>query len=678
MSPIMHVPLSKLTLSPRNARKTGGHDVSDLAANIAVAGLLQNLIVAPSDAGPDQFEVIAGGRRLSALQLLEREGRLPDAIATDGVPCRRIDDEAAIIEASTAENTIRTPLHPADQFEAFRAMVDAGKSIADVAAHFNIAEVVVRQRLKLANVHPQLVQAYRDDEATLEQLQALAVTDDHAAQLGVWNQARDRLDRDPRELRRKLTAREIPSTDPRVLFVGLAAYETAGGAVRRDLFSTREDAYLADGKLLDRLVDERAAELVADVQAEGWSWVEFKQRCDYSELAEYGRHPTEPTYQKPTAADKARIKEISDRLKQIEDLQERMEQDGDGTAEDFDRLGEEYDTLEEESGRLHAGTEIWPDEVKAVAGALLVLDGQGGVQVHRGRLQPGQSIKAGKVAGQAKSADKPKKAEISDALVRRLTAHRTLALQAELAANPEVALKAVVYTLIEDVERGIGYESPSPLKISLRQADLPDSADLKQAPARKALQLALKGWRDKGLPTTAAARRTWIFQQPTDVLLGLLALAAAYSVDAVHGKGSSKPVADALAADLKLDMATWWAPTAENYLGAVPKALAIEAVAEACGKDEAAALVTLKSAPAVAEAAKKLAGTGWLPKVLRGPGYAVGAKPKAPALTKAKSAAKPKPKKAAKKKPAASKASSGAAKSKKPAKKAPATSSKKK
>lgn len=664
MSPIMHVPLSKLTLSPRNARKTGGHDVSDLAANIAVAGLLQNLIVAPSDAGPDQFEVIAGGRRLSALQLLDLQGRLPESIATDGVPCRRIDDEAAIIEASTAENTIRTPLHPADQFEAFRAMVDAGKSIADVAAHFNIAEVVVRQRLKLANVHPQLVQAYRDDEATLEQLQALAVTDNHTAQLDVWNQARDRWDRDPRELRRKLTAREIPSTDPRVLFVGLAAYEAAGGAVRRDLFSTREDAYLSDGKLLDRLVEERAAELVADVQAEGWSWVEFKPRRDYAELAEYGQHPAEPKHLPPTAADEVRIKEISSRLDEISDLMERMDQEGDGGSEEFGQLSDEYEALEDESQCLQAGTEIWPEDVKAVAGALLVLDGQGGVQIHRGRLQPGESIKAGKVAGQAKSAEKPKKPELSDALVRRLTAHRTLALQAELAANPEVALKAVVYTLIEDVERGIGYESLSPLKISLRQADLPDSADLKQAPARKALQLALKGWRDKGLPTTAAARRAWIFQQPTDVLLGLLALAAAYSVDAVHGKGSSRPVADALAADLKLDMATWWAPTAENYLGAVPKALVIEAVAEACGKDEAAALTTLKSAPAVAEAAKKLAGTGWLPKVLRGPGYAVGAKPKTPA--KAKPAAKPK--KPAKK--AAPKKSTAAKKAAKPAAKA--------
>lgn len=662
---ILYIPLCNLKLSPRNARKTGARDVSDLAANIAAQGLLQNLIVTTGADG-QAYEVIAGGRRLSALQLLEGEGRLPEKLANFGVPCQLIDDEAAVIEASTAENTIRAPLHPADQFEAFKGMVDGGKSITDVAAHFNLSEVVVRQRLKLANVHPQLVQAYRDDEATLEQLQALAVTDDHTAQLDVWNQARDRWERDPRELRRKLTVREIPSTDPRVLFVGLAAYEAAGGAVRKDLFSARDDAYLGDGKLLDRLVEERAAELVAEVQAEGWSWVEFKQRCDYAELSEYGRHPTEPTYQKPTAADKARIKEIEKRLEQLDKLLVQMDENGDHGSDEHDQLWQEQESLEGESQRLSAGTEIWPEDVKGVAGALLVLDDQGGVEIHRGRLQPGQSIKAGKVAGQPKPTEKPKKPEISDALVRRLTAHRTLALQAELASNPDVALKAVVYTLIEDVERGIGYESPSPLKISLRQADLPDSADLKQAPAKKALQLALKSWRDKGLPTTAAARRAWIFQQPTDVLLGLLALAAAYSVDAVHGKGSSTPVADALAADLKLDMATWWAPTAENYLSAVPKALVIEAVAEACGKDEAAALTTLKSAPAVAEAAKKLAGTGWLPKVLRGPGYALGAKPKPAAKAKPTT----KPKKPAKK--AAPKKSTPAKKAAKPAAKATA------
>ncbi len=672
---ILYIPLTKLTLSPRNARKTGGRDVSDLAANIAAQGLLQNLIVTAGHGESDAYEVIAGGRRLSALQLLDGEGRLPEQITNFGVPCQLIVDEGAIIEASTAENTIRAPLHPADQFDAFKGMVDGGKSITDVAAHFNISEVVVRQRLKLANVHPQLVQAYREDQATLEQLQALAVTDDHEAQLRVWSEAKDRWQREPHALRQKLTARQIPSTDPRVLFVGLDAYEAAGGVVRLDLFSKREQAYLADEKLLNRLVRERAAEITTSVQQEGWAWVEFKEHPDYAGLAEFAKHPVEPAFEPPTAADKARIKEIKARMAAIEKELHRLGEDDQDLSDEFDALDSEHEALQAESERLAAGTEVWPDAVKHEAGALLVLDDQGGVRIHRGRLQPGQTVKAGKVSGQAKEANKPKKPEHSAALVRRLTAHRTLALQAALSANPDIALKAVVHTLIEDVERGLGYETTSPLKLSLRQPDLPDTPDLKQAPARKALQVALKKWRDKGLPTTAAARRTWIFQQPTDVLLGLLAMAAAYSVDAVHGEDSSRPTADALAADLNLDMAAWWAADADTYLGAVPKALAIEAVAEACGKDAAATLEPLKSQAVVAEAAKKLAGTGWLPKVLRGPGYAVGAKAKVPAAAKPKPAAKAK--KAAKKKSVAKKTATKS-KAAKPAAKKTATKGAKK
>ena len=305
------------------------------------------------------------------------------------------------------------------------------------------------------------------------------------------------------------------------------------------------------------------------------------------------------------------------------------------------------------------------------------MDGHGCLVIHRGRLKPGQKVKAGQVAGAAKDQAAPKKPELSDALVHRLTAHRTLALQAALASNPDVALKEVVCILIENVERGMDISGSSAVKLSLSRPSIPDAPDLKKCPATQALQLALKGWREAGLPTTAAERRKWIYAQPVATLHGLLALAAAYGVDAVHGKNSRAPAADALADALKLDMAAWWQPTADTYLSAVPKALAIEAVAEARGKEAAASLVSLKSAAVVAEAGKQLAGTGWLPKLLRGPGYALakaGAKPaaagkvkptKAPAKRPgAKKASKPTPKP-----PAKGAANSKAAKSKKAAKK---------
>lgn len=639
MNPNITVPLEKLRLSARNARKTGGDDVADMAASIAAGGLLQNLVVID---GPDDFfEVIAGGRRLKAMQQLAKEGRLPQDLLTDGVPCRRLTDEEAI-EASTAENTIRVPMHPADQFDAFKAMTDGGRSITDVAAHFSITETVVKQRLKLANVHPKLVKIYREDGMSLQQLQALAVTDDHKAQLDAWTKPKNSWEREAHALRQRLTAQEIRSTDPRVKFIGLEAYEAAGGAVRKDLFSTRDEAFLADGKLLDRLVASKLEQVIEQVRAEGWAWVEFKPKLDYSGKAEYSPHPIEPTHQAPGAEEKARIKAIEARRKAIEEQMVKLEEAEDTDWQAHADLDHEDQQLAEEVEDLANGAEIWPDSVKAEAGALLVMDDAGGVAIFRGRLKPGQSIKAGKVAGQPKEAAKAKKPELSDALVHRLTAHRTLALQAALATNPDVALREVVCILIENAERGMDVGGASAVKLSLSRPSIPDSPDLKKCPASLALQVALKRWREAGLPTTTAERRKWIYAQPVATLHGLLALAAAYSVDAVHGKNSRAPAADALADALKLDMAAWWQPTADTYLGAVPKALAIEAVAEACGKEAAASLVNLKSAAVVAEAGKKLAGTGWLPKILRGPGYALA---KSSATAVAASKKKPPPKK---------------------------------
>jgi ParB family chromosome partitioning protein len=104
------IPLSPLHLSPLNARKVRPKDIDGLAASIAAHGLLQNLTVTVNDK-PGQYEVVAGGRRLAAMQQLAQEGRLPGALARDGVPCLVIDDNDVAHEASTAENTLREAMH---------------------------------------------------------------------------------------------------------------------------------------------------------------------------------------------------------------------------------------------------------------------------------------------------------------------------------------------------------------------------------------------------------------------------------------------------------------------------------------------------------------------------------------------------------------------------------------
>jgi len=116
-----------------SARPPADTALAELAASIAAHGLLNNLVVRKDRKG--KHAVIAGGRRLAALQLVADEGR----IAKDHpVPCQLRGDDADHSELSLVENTLREQMHPADEFEAFRDLVDNGTPVEDIAARFSV------------------------------------------------------------------------------------------------------------------------------------------------------------------------------------------------------------------------------------------------------------------------------------------------------------------------------------------------------------------------------------------------------------------------------------------------------------------------------------------------------------------------------------------------------------
>src|SRR5204862_7886959 len=128
------------------------------AASIAANGLLENLVVHPNRHGRgDTYEVVAGGRRLAALKLLAKRNTID---REHRVPCLILENGTASTEASLAENFVRSPVHPADQFEAFAGLVHDGLSTDEIAARFGVTPVFVQQRLKLATVPPRLVAEY--------------------------------------------------------------------------------------------------------------------------------------------------------------------------------------------------------------------------------------------------------------------------------------------------------------------------------------------------------------------------------------------------------------------------------------------------------------------------------------------------------------------------------------
>ena len=113
----------------------------------------------------------------------------------------------------------------------------------------------------------------------MDQLEALAISNDPEAQERVWNSAHE-WERTPSALRRALTVSTVDAQDKHVLFVGLDTYLQRGGGLERDLFDSEHDGFLTDGCLLEILVTEKLQAAADKLKADGWSWVEINRTED--------------------------------------------------------------------------------------------------------------------------------------------------------------------------------------------------------------------------------------------------------------------------------------------------------------------------------------------------------------------------------------------------------------
>lgn len=600
------IPLSKLIPSPANVRRTGRNGgIEELAASIKAYGLLQNLQVRPGENG--KFEVVAGQRRLAALKLLAKAKDLPKSAE---IPCHICEADTAT-EISLAENIIRLPMHPADQYEAFKAVADRGKSPEEIAVRFGCSAAIVKQRLKLASVSPRLLDAYRRDEIELEQLMALAISDDPVAQENVWDELAE-WNRHPSAIRRMLTQAHVAASDPLALFVGIDAYVAAGGAVLRDLFDDENEGYLTDPALLNQLATRKLETEADAVRAEGWQWVEIMPAFNYER-----RHDFERIYPErlpPGDEAQAEIDRLTAEYEAL--IVEHGEDPPDEIGIQMEQLSDRIDLLSED-------TERWEAEDIARCGAIIGVVHGGRIAVQRGLLRREDGAAEGTpgMPEAATAAPKAKRADgLSDRLVEDLTAHRTAALRTVLAGNPDLALTAVVHALVLTLFYHFGAESC--LDLTLKSEGLERSATgFEDSAAGKALAERQDYWR-RTLPQEAEGLWDWLLAQDTAIRLDLLAYCAGCSVNAVkkpHERGDTDRLdhADRLAETLGLDMARWWQPTGPNYLSRVSKAHLLEAVREGVTKEAAENLAKLKKDALVIEAGKRLDGTRWLPAILR-------------------------------------------------------------
>ncbi|MDJ1158093.1 ParB/RepB/Spo0J family partition protein [Chelatococcus sp. SYSU_G07232] len=643
------IPLNKLKKHPKNARKTPHSEASieGKAASIAAKGILQNLVVEPetnAEGEPTGFYLVSigEGRRLAQLLRVKRK----EIKKTEPIRCV-IDTANDAAEISLDENVNRENLHPADEFEKFRELSeDRGWGAEEIAARFGVTAQVVKQRLRLGAVSPKLIQIYRDGGLTMDQLQAFAITDDHARQEQVFGNLS--YNREPWIIRRDLTASNVAASDRRAVFVGPEAYAEAGGNIIRDLFTEDRGGFYEDAVLLDRLALDKLERIAAQVQeAEGWKWV--LAHVDWPHA--HGMRRTYPHPVELSEADAAAYDAAQEELKRLSAAWENA--DVDLPTEVDQRLAELEAEIERIDGKRHA----YEAEEIARGGVFVVLNHDGTARIERGFIRPedeapepeepaadedvgtaiggvcvnadgevmddGDYDEDGNDASALETEDEEAEEDgkpLSDSLIRDLTAHRTLALRLTLGEQPDMALIAVTHTLAaQTFYRGV---DANVLEIRPISASLGGHADgIEDTAAAKALADRHAGWATD-MPRDVADLWGFIAGLDNASVMALFAHCASLTVNAVKlpwevHKRRAHRTADKLATAVALDMTAHWTPTVRAYLGRVTKAHILAAVREALG-DEAAERIADKKKQEMAEAAEQLlAGTGWLPPVLR-------------------------------------------------------------
>ncbi len=642
------IPFDKLVLAQSNVRHVkAGVGIEQLAEDIARRTLLQSLtvraVVGHDGAETGIYEVPAGGRRFRALELLVKQKRLPK---TAPIPCV-IRESGLAEEDSLAENVQRAPLHPLDQFRAFLAMREQGMGEEEIAAAFFVTPAVVKQRLRLASVSPTLLDVYAEDDMTLEQLMAFTVSCDHERQDAVWEAIQRSYSREPYAIRRMLTEGAVRASDKRAAFVGLAAYEEAGGTILRDLFQADDGGWLQDPGLLDMLVAERLREEAEAVRAEGWRWVDAAPDFAYGHT--YGLRGIVGERHELTA-DKEAAREAL--VTEYAEIEAANAGDADLPDEVDARLGEIETALEAYDNRPAA----YRPEDLAIAGAFVSIDGSGKLRIERGYVRSEDELPVASLlddgtssghrddgataqngdgehrvvdpvdTGIGTGATEPEEDEglkpLPDRLLTELTACRTVALREAIGRSPEVAFTAALHALC--LKLFYHYAQDSCVELDIKSVSFGSGVPgINDSAAAIAIDARHREYAER-LPREPGELWDALVGFGGDDRSNLFAHCIAHGVNAVHEAYNRRPRAlahaDRMAAAVDLDMAQGWTPTAENFIGRVTKARIVEAVREARGDAAADRLTGMKKPDMVAAAEVQLASTGWLPEPLRTPG----------------------------------------------------------
>ncbi|EDN0590754.1 hypothetical protein CYE26_08175 [Salmonella enterica subsp. enterica serovar Typhimurium] len=592
------VPLDSLIKSPLNVRTVpySAESVSELADSIKGVGLLQNLVVHALPG--DRYGVAAGGRRLAALNMLAER----DIIPADWPVRVKIIPQELATAASMTENGHRRDMHPAEQIAGFRAMAQEGKTPAHIGDLLGYSPRHVQRMLKLADLAPVILDALAEDRITTEHCQALALENDTARQVQVFEAAcQSGWGGKPevQTIRRLVTESEVAvAGNSKFRFVGADAFSP--DELRTDLFSDDGDGYVdrvaLDAALLEKL--QAVAEHLRE--AEGWEWCAGRMEPVGECREDAGTYRCLPEPEAVlTEAEDERLNELMTRYDALENQ-----------CEESDLLEAEMKLM-----RCMAKVRAWTPEIRAGSG-VVVSWRYGNVCVQRGVQLRSEDDATDDADRTEQVQEKASVEEISLPLLTKMSSERTLAVQAALMQQPDKSLALLAWTLCLNVFGSGAYSKPAQISLECEHYSLTSDAPSGKEGAAFMALMAEKSRLAALLPEGWSRDMTTFLSLSQEVLLSLLSFCTACSLNGVQtrecGHTSRSPL-DSLESAIGFHMRDWWQPTKANFFGHLKKPQIIAALNEAGLSGAARDAEKMKKGDAAEHAEFHMKDNRWVP-----------------------------------------------------------------
>ncbi|EGG3070882.1 ParB/RepB/Spo0J family partition protein [Salmonella enterica] len=592
--------------------------IKSLAATIASQGLLMNLILHVETVVDEEtyYGVAVGYRRRSALEVLLESGLItPDYM----VKAIILNDTDALF-ASVTENNDREDMHPSDLIGAFTLFVERGHSVGDIALKFGYSSRYVNQMLRLSSMAPKLIELLAADKISVEQLQALAICDNHEKQVLAWNNS---WNKDPASLRRSILEdeKEVKKSDT-FRFIGKEAYEKAGGEIRHDLFSIDQEdgGYIKDPLLMDSLAIEKLEKLALEIaEKEGWSWsigqLRLEQYGDDKKRFDFPSRVNRDLIKLSESQENA-VNKLTIKIDNAESLLESHRQADQRDYSKIRKLESSLSDLIEKRDDIYTQAS-YTDEYRSERGVIAHLDYRGNVVYLRGVMKlSDKAKKENKSVNVATDGTVTPVTQVSAALARSLSSERTLAVSAELTSHRLVALALMVHRLAITVFAGTYHASPVSCQLQNRTSEMirnaPGSEDGKAAQVLSETRLRLEsllpqGWENDFTLLTALSLEDLLDIQAYCVSTSLDGLVSQYTPGKVSNLAS-------LEQTLNFKATKYWKPTSTNFWKRLDKESMFDQLTQAgieVNKDE---FLALKKSDAAKRAEILISDTEWVPE----------------------------------------------------------------